>query len=171
MRSSAIHNRGMLRPNGRLLDAPETVNLANPELNVSGKIVLALRNLLPSLALLCFAIGAFTPIGLMPGSVADGTPFVLCPQQNPALAELLTSDVVSGDHQHQHQHNVDSSSTSGTDKCSFASAASTFIVSDVTMDIMVAEKSFDFPTGTQAPIPFVRSSSRSARGPPAAVTI
>ncbi|MGI9205800.1 MAG: hypothetical protein ACR2Q3_17425, partial [Woeseiaceae bacterium] len=128
-----------------------------------GKIVLALRNLLPGLALLCFAIGAFIPVGLMPGSVADGTPFVLCPQQNAILAELLTNEPSSGGH-HQHQHTADSASSFGTDKCSCASAASAFILAELEMNAVIAEGAVALPIGTQTLTLSLRPSSRSARG-------
>jgi len=146
-------------------------NLVNTELDVIGKSAIALRNLLPSLAVLCFAIGAFTPVGLMPGSVADGTPFVLCPEQNPVLAELLTNTENSGGHQHQHQHTAESASTSGTDKCSFASAATTFIAAEVALNSVVPDGLVDLPANTQALTLSKRPSSLSARGPPAAPTI
>jgi hypothetical protein len=48
------------------------------------------------------AFRAITPAGYMPGTLADGTPFVLCPGSTPGAQYFLDR---SGDaHQHRHHH-------------------------------------------------------------------
>ena len=139
------------------------------EFNVFRMNVLALHKWLPGLAMLCFAIGAFIPIGFMPGSIVAGTPFVLCPEQNPVLAEMLSSQDGTG--WHQHEHKADSASTSGTDTCFFASATFTFMATDIALVAIVSDQPAIVPAGTRAFGQSAPPSPRSARGPPLAATI
>ena len=48
------------------------------------------------------ALRALTPAGYMPGSLADGTPFVLCPSSTPGAEYFLSRGQAGQAHEHHH---------------------------------------------------------------------
>jgi hypothetical protein len=115
--------------------------------------------------LLAFGVRAFTPVGYMPGSLADGTFFVLCPGGNPAIANYLAAREAAPHPAHAHENHSESATI--WDQCSFAAAA------------LLAAASFEasaFPLRLRQERPFEYRSAikpsthrlpNRARGPPA----
>ena len=123
---------------------------------------------LARLAVLCFAIRAFAPVGYMPGAIADGTPFVLCPGQHPILAQLIGD--LSGPSAHHHQHSSDPASTTAMDMCPFAAVTSPAIANDLTFEAAFAGSPTGIRSDTSTPVFSTRSRTHPVRGPPSPST-
>ena len=119
---------------------------------------------LARLAVLCFAIRAFAPVGYMPGAIADGTPFVLCPGQHPVLTRLISD--LSGPGAHHHEHSSDAASTTAMNMCPFAAVASPAIAGDQILEAAFAGTPVEKRSDTATPVFSTRSRLHPARGPP-----
>jgi hypothetical protein len=81
------------------------------------------RSVLGSLLLLSFGLRALTPVGYMPGSIADGSLYVLCPGSTPGASYFLDLDHSGHASGHHHeQGDSDQSDTAPWESCTFAAA-------------------------------------------------
>lgn len=81
------------------------------------------RRLLAASLLFGLVLRAITPIGYMPGSLAEGTPFVLCPGSTPGASYFTSRS--SNDHSHHaHQHDTTNGESTAApwDVCPFGTA-------------------------------------------------
>ena len=116
------------------------------------------------IALLVFAVRAIIPIGYMPGSIADGTPFELCPIGNRAIASYLASDSQNQGHHHAHESNADSASA--WEQCSFAGVAPVDGALPEAPVHAVPPRRNSFLPGVAVRVALPIYMARKARGPP-----
>lgn len=81
-----------------------------------------LRIVLAGLIFLSLAARALTPAGYMPGSVADGTPFVLCPNSTPGAGYFLERRDNGHAHHQHHQGSDDTAADAPWEFCPFGVA-------------------------------------------------
>jgi hypothetical protein len=75
------------------------------------------------------AVRALTPAGYMPGSLADGTPFVLCPGGTPGARWFLGQGTGHAAHHHGHAAGGDESSDASWEYCPFGAAFAVAVAS------------------------------------------
>ena len=73
--------------------------------------------------LISFGVRAIAPAGYMPGSIADGTLFVLCPGNTPGVSYFLgRNDTRHAHDHHDEQGAANESDTTPWESCTFAAA-------------------------------------------------
>ena len=82
----------------------------------------AKRLALAALVILPLCLRLLTPVGYMPGSLADGTPFTLCPNSMPGAATLLAYLAGPDEHHHHHHGGSEESADSPWEFCGFGVA-------------------------------------------------
>jgi hypothetical protein len=116
----------------------------------------------------CLALRAVTPAGYMPGSIADGTPFVLCPGSTPGASYFLAHGATEHSHHHHHdQGAADKSPDIPWDTCPFGAAFAVAAPTHESLPSTDVDKSF---VPALLPPTIVRPGKSRvfrARGPPA----
>jgi len=77
---------------------------------------------LAALVILPLCLRLLTPAGYMPGSLADGTPFTLCPNSTPGAARLLAHLAGPDEHHHHHHGGGEDTAESPWEFCGFGVA-------------------------------------------------
>ncbi|MDX1500620.1 MAG: hypothetical protein R3176_12010 [Woeseiaceae bacterium] len=125
------------------------------------------RWLLTALIASTFALRAATPAGYMPGSLADGTLFVLCPGSSPALAHFLETRAATTHHAHDAEGG---SAAAPWSQCEFAAAAFAAIAPVPAAALPASMESESPGTSPVESVPPAPILTRHARGPPPVAT-
>jgi hypothetical protein len=153
--TGAIANNKKFRPNGVAISGEEMHQARNK----------TVARLIAGLVAAGFALRALIPVGYMPGSLADGQLFVLCPGSNPVIAEMLGGHAGSGEHHHLADSGNGNDSTSW-EQCTFASACHAAPASHAT----VALDATPVNTSVAGPLPVFHLAPpvrpQQARAPP-----
>jgi hypothetical protein len=124
-----------------------------------------------SVAILVIAmvLRALTPGGYMPGSLADGTPYVLCPYSTPGAGYFLSRS--QGAHSYQHNHSQADTDNSADRPWEFCPLGAAFAAAAPAYDEAVPAISVDgtYLTATTPRVRLAKPPRRTvwARGPPA----